>query len=86
MRRILDIEIPVKVIFGSTRKTLAEVLRLGPGALLELDRGADEPVALKVNDQVFARGHVVEVEGHYGIQITEILERRERIVSLGGAS
>jgi len=83
IQRILDIELPVNVSFGSTRRTLSEVLKLGPGALLELDRDADEPVILKVNNKIFAKGEIVDVDGYYGVQITEISSPAQRIVSLG---
>jgi flagellar motor switch protein FliN len=83
IQRILDIELPVNISFGSTKRPLGEVLKLGPGALLELDRAADEPVILKVNNRVFAKGEIVDVDGYYGVQITEITPPVHRIVSLG---
>jgi len=83
IERILDIELPVSISFGSTKRPLSEVLKLGPGALLELDRAADEPVLLKVNNRVFAKGEIVDVDGYYGVQITEISSPVQRIVSLG---
>jgi flagellar motor switch protein FliN len=84
IERILDIELPVSISFGLARRPLSEVLKLGPGALLELDRSVDEPVVLKVNERVFARGEIVDVDGFYGVQITEIANTKERISSLGG--
>jgi len=83
IQRILDIELPVNISFGSTKRPLGEVLKLGPGALLELDRAADEPVILKVNNRVFAKGEIVDVDGYYGVQITEISSPAQRIASLG---
>ena len=83
IQRILDIELPVNISFGSTRRPLSEVLKLGPGALLELDRDADEPVILKVNNRVFAKGEIVYVDGYYGVQISEISTPAHRIASLG---
>src|SRR5690606_3488393 len=83
LNRILDIELPVTVHFSSIRKPLVDVLKLGPGSLLELDRLATDPVILKVNDRVFARGQVVDVDGYYGVKITEIVSAQERITSLG---
>jgi len=84
VQRIMDFQLPVTVSFGSTKRTLGEILRLAPGALIELDKGADDPVVLKVNDRVFAWGKVVEIDGYYGIEITEVVNRRDRINSLGG--
>jgi flagellar motor switch protein FliN/FliY len=86
LQRILDLQLPVTVSFGSTRRPLAEVLKYGPGSLIELDKLADEPVVLKVNDKVLAWGKVVDVDGYYGIEITRIVDRADRIASLGGES
>ncbi|MFB3901861.1 MAG: FliM/FliN family flagellar motor switch protein [Acidobacteriota bacterium] len=84
IQRILDIHLPVTVSFGTTTLTLNEVLKLAPGSLLELDRSSDDPVLLKVNDKAFAWGRVVDVDGYYGVEITDILNRSDRIASLGG--
>jgi len=84
IRRILDIQLPVTVSFGTTHRNLREVLKLSPGALIELDRSAEDPVVLKINGKPFAWGHVVDVDGYYGVEITEILTQADRIASLGG--
>jgi flagellar motor switch protein FliN/FliY len=84
IQRILDLQLPVTVSFGMARKPLAEVLKLAPGSLVELDKSASDPVLLKVNDKVFAWGKVVDVDGYYGVEITEIIARVDRIASLGG--
>ncbi len=86
LRRILDLQLPVTVSFGATRRPLAEVLKYGPGSLIELDKLADEPVVLKVNDKILAWGKVVDVDGYYGVEITRIVDRADRIASLGGES
>lgn len=84
LERILDIQLPVTVSFGSTRRPLSDILKFAPGSLIELDRGASEPVVLKVNGKVFAWGKVVDVDGYYGVEITEIINQVDRIASLGG--
>ena len=83
VQRILDIEVPVRVSFGATTRSLGEILQLAPGTRLELDSAADEPVVLTVNNKVFARGEVVVVEGHYGVRIHESETAAERLASLG---
>lgn len=83
IRRILDIELPVVVSFGSATLPLKEILDLSPGKVVELDRSAKDPVVLKVNNKPIARGEVVVVEGYYGIKIQEIDSPEERIQSLG---
>ncbi len=84
IQRILDLQLPITVSFGTARKPLAEVLKLAPGSLVELDKTASDPVLLRVNDKVFAWGKVVDVDGYYGVEITEIIARVDRIASLGG--
>ncbi len=81
--RILDIELPLTVSFGSASWPLKKILGLTSGAVLELNRSADEPVVLKINNKPFARGEVVVVDGHYGIKVQEIGSPEERLRSLG---
>lgn len=80
---IMDIEVPITVRFGSKQMVLDEVLKLGQGSLIELDRATDEPVELLINDKLLAKGEVVVVEGNYAIRITEIASPAERMRSLG---
>ena len=83
VRRILDIELPLTVSFGSTCLPLKEILTLTSGSVLALDQAPDELAVLKVNERVFARGEIVSIDGYYGIKITEIDTTAERIASLG---
>ncbi len=83
IQRILDIELPLTVTFGATRRSLRDVLHLAPGSRFELNNRANEPVIVTVNNKIFARGEVVVVDGHYGIRIQEIETAAERIASLG---
>ena len=68
-------DLPVRVTFeiGRKRVTLAELARLGPRALLVLEREAHEPADILVNGKVVARGEVVTVDGSYGVRVTEVL-------------
>lgn len=84
IKRILDIELPVTVSFGSASRSLEEVLKMSPGSLIELETTAEEPVVLKVNDKAFAWGKVVDVDGYYGVEITEIVGQADRLATLGG--
>jgi flagellar motor switch protein FliN/FliY len=80
---ILDVEVPITVRFGETQMLLDEVLKLGQGSQIQLDKMVDDPVELFVNRKLLATGEVVVVEGHYAIRITEIISRADRIQSLG---
>ncbi|GAB4237688.1 MAG: hypothetical protein Kow00109_11740 [Acidobacteriota bacterium] len=84
VQRLLDIQLPVTVLFGSTQKPLEEILKLTPGSVIELDTEPDDPVVLMVNGKALAWGRVVDVDGYYAVEITEIVERAERIQTLGG--
>lgn len=81
---LLDIELETTLRFGERSMVLRDVLELGPGAIIELDRQIDEPVELLVGNKVIARGEVVIVDGNYGLRVMEMASRQERIDSIGG--
>ena len=66
----------ISVEVGSASLTLSELLNLGKGSIVELDRDADAPLDILANGTLIARGEVVAVEGRYGIRILEIVDRR----------
>jgi len=74
--RLLDVPVRVTVEVGRTRLTLAELVALGPGSLVSLDREAHEPADILVNGKVVARGEVVTIDGCYGVRITSVAERK----------
>ena len=83
---LLDVALPVAVSFGRTALQIREVLKLNTGSIIELNRLITEPVDIVVNDCVIARGEVVVVDGNYGVRITHIASREERIrTGVGGA-
>lgn len=82
IERLLGMELEVVVRFGTTNLPLREVVRLGPGMMIELNRAVDEPVELLVNGRSLARGEVVVIDGYYGVRITEIGVPSERPLSL----
>jgi flagellar motor switch protein FliN/FliY len=80
---LLDLELPIVVRFGSRQMPLAEVLETGPGTVIELDKAADAPVELFVNNKLLAKGDVVALDGYYGVRITEVISAADRVRSLG---
>ncbi len=82
IERLLDVELDVVVRFGVTNVPLRDVVRMGVGTMIELNRAVDEPVELLVNGRSLARGEVVVVDGYYGVRITEIGAPSERALSL----
>jgi flagellar motor switch protein FliN/FliY len=72
MRMLLDIPLDVRVELGRTRRLLREVLTIGPGSVIELDKLAGEPVDVLVNGKAVAKGEVVVVDENFGVKISEI--------------
>jgi flagellar motor switch protein FliN/FliY len=69
---VLDVELSVSLRFGQRQLPLHEVLELGSGSVIELDRQVDDPVELLLDGKVIARGEAVIVDGNYGLRVTEI--------------
>ena len=79
---LLDIPLDISVELGRTSMTLKQVLDLGSGSLVELDKLTGEPVDILVNGKVIAEGEVVVIGENFGIRITKILSKKERLYSL----
>lgn len=82
LARLLDVELDVVVRFGVTNLPLRDVVHLGIGTMLELNRMVDAPVEILVNGQSLAQGDVVVIDGYYGVRITSIGTQNERALSL----
>lgn len=74
MKAVYDIPVQVSAVLGKTKMPVSELLKLGRGAVVELDRKIGEPVEIYVNDRLVARGEVVVVEDRLGVTMTEILQ------------
>jgi len=79
---LMDVELPVSIELGRSRMKIADILALGPGSIVELDKLVGEPVDLLVNHKCVARGEVVVVEENFGLRITQLISPEERIESL----
>ena len=79
---VLNIPLEVTVELGRSRKRINEVLRLGPGSVVELEQMEGEPVDILINQTLIAKGHVVVEKEKYGIRISEVVSRRERLKSI----
>ncbi|HVK59311.1 MAG TPA: flagellar motor switch protein FliN [Candidatus Kapabacteria bacterium] len=69
----LDVPVIVTVQLGSCQLSMREVLQLNPGSVVQLNKLADAPVEVLLNDKLVARGEVVVVENKFGIKITEMV-------------
>ncbi|MEW5738152.1 MAG: flagellar motor switch protein FliN [Myxococcota bacterium] len=79
---LMDVPLEVMVQLGRTRMTIHELLSLGPGSVVELDKVAGEPLDIIINDRLVARGEAVVVNDKFGVRITDIVSRAERIARL----
>lgn len=80
---ILNVEVQATVELGRANMRVKNVLELGPGSVVELEKLAGEPVDVLVNNRPFARGEVVVIDECFGVRVTEIISPTERIASLG---
>jgi flagellar motor switch protein FliN len=79
---VMDIPLQVTVELGHSRKRINDVLKMGPGSVVELEQMEGEPVDILINQTLIAKGFVVVEKEKYGIRISEIVSRKERIKSL----
>ncbi|QQZ07940.1 flagellar motor switch phosphatase FliY [Heyndrickxia vini] len=82
LNMLLDIPLQVSVELGKTKRSVKEILELGSGSIIELDKLAGEPVDILVNRQLIAQGEVVVIDENFGVRITDIVSQRERIKQL----
>ena len=78
---LLDLTLPVSIELGRTSMTVQEILRLGRGSVIQLDRLAGEPIDIYVGDRRFAEGEVVVLGEHFGVRITRILASASSMAS-----
>jgi flagellar motor switch protein FliN/FliY len=76
---ILDVSVTLALEVGRARMSVRELLQLAPGAVVELDRHAGEPLDVLVNGVRIARGEVVVVNDKFGIRLTEVVSESERM-------
>lgn len=79
---LLDIPVSVTVELGRTKLLLRDLLKLGEGAILELDKFEGEPVDILVNNKLIAKGEVVIVNERFGVKIIDIISTQERVKQL----
>jgi flagellar motor switch protein FliN len=72
---LLHVPLQVTAELGTAHMSVAEVLKLGAGSIIELDRLAGGPVDLMVNNKLIARGEVVAVDENFGVRVTELISR-----------
>jgi flagellar motor switch protein FliN/FliY len=86
LQSILQIEVPVIVQIGGRRMTADEVMSLGPGAIIELTKHADDPLDVLVNNKPIGHGTAVKVGENFGVRITGLGKLADRIKAMGEGS
>ncbi|HBW47275.1 TPA: flagellar motor switch protein FliN [bacterium] len=81
---LMDVPMQVTVELGRAQMMIRDILELGTGSIIELDKLAGEPVDLLVNSRLIARGEVVVIDENFGVRVTDIISPMERIKSLQG--
>ncbi|CAM4035195.1 flagellar motor switch phosphatase FliY [Lederbergia lenta] len=82
LEMLLDIPLQVTVELGRTSRTVKEIIELGSGSIIELDKLAGEPVDILVNSRLIAQGEVVVIEENFGVRVTDIVSQSDRIKRL----
>jgi flagellar motor switch protein FliN/FliY len=82
MELLLDIPLEISAELGRTRMIINDLLQLGQGSVIELNKLAGEPMEILVNQKLIARGEVVVVNEKFGIRLTDIISPLERIKQL----
>ncbi len=81
---LLDVEMTMTVELGRTSKLVKDILGLGEGSIIELDKLAGEPVDLLVNGKLIAKGEVVVIDENFGVRVTDIVSQDERFKTVNG--
>lgn len=79
---IMDVPLDFSVMLGESKKTIRDILALGTGSVVELDKLTDEPLNIYVNGKIIAQGEVVVINESFGIRITNILSKENRLRSI----
>ena len=82
LQLLLDVELEASLRFGAREMPLGEILDLGPGDVVQLDRHMNDPVDLIVADKIVARGEVVLVNGNFGLRVTEVAAPQRRLETI----
>ena len=77
LEAVFDVPVKVSAVLGRSRMEVGDLLKLGPGAVIELDRKVGEAIDIYVNNRLVARGEVVLVEDKLGVTMTEIIKAEQ---------
>lgn len=73
LEALYDVPVQVSVVLGATKMPLSSILKLGKGAVIELERTVGEPIDVYVNNKIVAKGEIVIVDNKIGVTLTEVV-------------
>lgn len=79
---LMDVSLPIAIELGRTRMSISDILAMGPGSVVELNKLAGEPVDVLVNGKIVAKGEVVVIDENFGVRITQLMTPEERLKML----
>jgi len=84
IQTILKLFVPVIVQIGQREMTLDDILALGPGAIIEMNKSADDELTFLINNKAIGTGHAVKVGENFGIRIETIIASEDRVNAIAG--
>lgn len=81
MEAVLDVKLEVSAVLGTADMPISQILKLGRGAVVELDRTVGEDIEVHANNQLVARGEVIVVEDRLGVTISDVIKSPSRVLS-----
>ncbi len=79
---LMDVSLKISVQLGDSKVLVKDLLKMGQGSVVELNKTTNEPVEIMVNGKPFAKGEIVVIEDNFGVRITEIASPQERMNSI----
>ena len=74
MEAVLDVKLEVSAVLGTAEMPISQILKLGRGAVVELERSVGEDIELHANNQLIAKGEVIVVDGRLGVTVTDVIK------------
>lgn len=78
---LLDIDVALSIELGTRKMQIKDVLKLGKNSIIELDKAAGDPLDIRANGNLIARGEVVVANDKYGIRLTEVINKSNRVTN-----
>lgn len=84
MEAVLNVKLEVSAVLGTADMPISQILKLGRGAVVELDRTVGEDIEIHANNQLVAKGEVIVVEDRLGVTISDVIKSPSRVISGSG--